>query len=62
MRQEAEKAKGFVRGLRPDIKRKIIPFQLRFFRHAEEKALEVELDTQESQRENSQDMFFSKCL
>ena len=60
MREEAEKEKRFVRGLRPDIKSKLVPFQLRVYHHPVEKALEVELDIQESRGGNSRDMFFSK--
>ena len=48
--REAERTKKFVRGLRPEIRSKLISFQLQIYIHAVEKALEVELDMLEDQK------------
>ena len=47
VREEADRIKRFVRGLRPEIRSRLIPFQLQNYVRAEEKALEVEQDIME---------------
>jgi len=49
VRDEVEKTKRFVRGLRPGIKVGPMPFQFRVYIQVLEKALEVKKDTQENQ-------------
>ena len=49
MSEEEDKTKRFVRGLKPEVRSKLIPFQLQIYSQAVEKALEVERDMQENQ-------------
>ena len=49
VRSEAEKTKRFVKGLRSEIRGRLIPLQLRNYLQAVERALEVEMDIQEGQ-------------
>ena len=44
-----DRTKRFVRGLKPEVRSKLIPFQLQIYTQAVEKALEVERDMQEIQ-------------
>ena len=46
--EEEDRTKRFVRGLRPEIRSQLIPFQLQIYSQAVEKALEVERDLQEN--------------
>ena len=47
--EEEDWTKRFVRGLRPEIRSQLVPFQLQIYSQAVEKALEVERDLQENQ-------------
>ena len=47
--EEEDMTKRFVRGLRPKIRRQLVPFQLQIYNQAVKKALEVERDMQENQ-------------
>ena len=49
VREESDRMKRFVRGLRPEIRSKLVPFQLQVYVQAVEKALEVERDILENQ-------------
>ena len=49
VRKEADRTKRFVRGLRPEIRSKLVPFQLQNYVQAVEKALKVERDILEDQ-------------
>ena len=49
VREEADRTKRFIRGLRPKIRCKLVPFQLQNYVQAVEKALEVERDIMEDQ-------------
>ena len=51
VKSEAEKTKRFVKGLKPEIKVKLVPLQLRIYLQAIEKALEIEMDIQEDSEE-----------
>ena len=57
---EAEKTKRFVKGLKPKIRGKLIPLQLRNYLQAVEKALEVEMNIQESQEDWAKELSSSK--
>ena len=48
---EAKKTKRFVRSLKSEIRDKLIPLQLRNYLQAVIKALEVEMDIQESRKD-----------
>ena len=58
--EEEDRAKRFVRGLRPEIRSKLVPFQLQVYSQAVEKALEIESDMQESQETRSRELHFVK--
>ena len=60
VRSEADKTKRFVKGLRSDIRGRLIPLQLRNYLQAVERALEVEMDIQEGQGEWVEEMSNSK--
>ena len=51
VKSEAERTKRFVKGLKPEIRGRLIPLQLRNYLQAVKKALEVEMDMQESQED-----------
>jgi len=51
VKSEAKKTKRFVKGLKSEITGKLIPLQLRNYLQAVKKALEVEMDIQESQED-----------
>ena len=46
-----KKTKMFVKCLKPEIRGKLVPLQLRIYLQAMEKALEVEMDIQEGQED-----------
>ena len=58
--EEEDRAKRFVRGLKPEIRSKLIPFQLQIYSQAVEKALEIERDMQESQEVRTRELPFMK--
>ena len=58
---EAERTKRFVKGLKLEIQGRLIPLQLRNYLQAVEKALEVEMDIQESQEDWAKELPSSKC-
>ena len=58
--EEEDRAKRFVRGLRPEIRSKLIPFQLQIYGQAVEKALEIERDMQESLEARTRELPFMK--
>jgi len=60
VREESERTKRFVRGLKPEIRSKLIPFQLQIYIQAVEKALEVERDILEDQEVKSKELPPSK--
>jgi len=51
VKSEAEKTKRFVKGLKPEIRGKLVPLQLRIYLQAVKKALKVEMDIQEGQED-----------
>jgi len=51
VKSKAKKTKRFVKGLKSEITSKLIPLQLRNYLQAVKKALEVEIDIQESQED-----------
>ena len=58
--EEEDRTKRFVRGLRPEIRSKLIPFQLQVYSQAVEKAMEIERDMQESQEIRTRELPFMK--
>jgi len=48
---EVERTKRFVKGLNPEIQGRLIPLQLRNYIQVVERALEVEMDIQESKED-----------
>jgi len=60
VREEADRTKRFVRGLRPEIRSKLVPFQLQVYVQAVEKALEVERDILEDQEVSNREIPPSK--
>jgi len=51
VKSEADKTKMFVKGLKPEIRGKLVPLQLRIYLQAVKKALKVEMDIQEGQED-----------
>ena len=51
VKSEAERTKRFVKGLKSEIRGRLIPLQLRNYLQAVERVLEVEIDMQESQED-----------
>jgi len=60
VREEADRTKRFVRVLRPEIRRKPVPFQLQIYVQAMEKALEFERDILEDQEAPKKEISPSK--
>ena len=60
VKDEAEKTKRFVKGLKSEIRGKLIPLQLRNYLQAVEKTLEVEMDIQESRENWAHELSISK--
>ena len=60
VREEADRMERFFKGLRPKIRSKLIPFQLKVFVQAVEKALEVERDILEDQEVSNREIPPSK--
>ena len=58
--EEEDRTKRFVRGLKPEIRSKLIPFQLQVYSQAVEKALKIERDMQESQEVRTRELPFIK--
>ena len=61
VKSEAKMIKRFVKWLKPKIRGKLIPLQLRSFLQAVEKTLEVEMDIQESREDWVKGLFVPKC-
>jgi len=62
VREESDRTKRFVRSLRPEIRSKLVPFQLQIYVQTVEKALEVERDIMEDQEAPNSDIPPSKCF
>ena len=62
MKSEAERAKRFVKGLKSEIRGRLIPLQLRNYLQAVKRALEVEMDIQENQEDWAKELPSSKRL
>jgi len=58
--EEEDRTKRFVRGLRPEIRSKLIPFQLQVYSQAVEKAMEIERDMQENQEMRTRELPYMK--
>ena len=58
--EEEDRTKRFVRGLKPKVRSKLIPFLLQIYNQAVEKALEVERDMQENQKVKIRELPFIK--
>ena len=58
--EKEDRTKRFVRDLKPEIRRKIVPFQLQIYSQAVEKALEVEKDMQENQDTRAKELASAK--
>ena len=61
VKSEAKKIKKFVKGLKSEIRGKLIPLQLRNYFQVVEKALEVKMNIQESQEDWTKKLYMSKC-
>ena len=60
VKSEAERKKRFVKGLKSEIGGRLIPLQLRNYLQAVERALEVEMDMQESHEDWAKEFLSSK--
>jgi len=60
VKSEAERTKRFVKGLKSEIRGRLIPLQLRNYLQAVERALEVEMDMQENQEDWAKELPSSK--
>ena len=60
MKSEAERTKRFVKGLKLEIRGRLISLQLRNYLQAVEEALEVEMNIQESQEDWAKELSSSK--
>jgi len=60
VKSEAERTKRFVKGLKSKIRDRLIPLQLKNYLQAMERALEVEMDMQESYEDRAKEFLSSK--
>jgi len=60
VKSEAERTKRFVKGLKSEIRGRLIPLQLRNYLQAVERAVEVEMDMQEGQEDWAKELPSSK--